>query len=281
MNNSNGRRPPRSNYDAQQYRRQYQPRPPQFHGRPPPPNYPRPPPFKRSREERRGAWNTPFPGHQQHVHNQQNSTNASLARNDSRMSDPKQHDVPSDRKRRRYDEPKPPPRFSSSSATDQNSSSTFRGRSPQNNNKVEHVMTVQAGKTKQGSLPEDDPHRIQQRQRQIDFGKNTAGYDRYIKLVPKHKRKPTDPQTPNPTRKYSKRMWDSMVRTWRKRLHQWDPPEEECQYDLFAELEKGKTVSRSNYPITITMYCISPQKGNAVYEENKLITIRQRQRCRS
>lgn len=32
---------------------------------------------------------------------------------------------------------------------------------------------------------ETDPHRIEQRLKQIDFGKNTLGYDNYVKKVPK------------------------------------------------------------------------------------------------
>lgn len=32
---------------------------------------------------------------------------------------------------------------------------------------------------------EDDVHRLKQRQKQIDYGKNTVGYTRYIQMVPK------------------------------------------------------------------------------------------------
>ena len=46
-----------------------------------------------------------------------------------------------------------------------------------------------------------DPHKLAKRQKQIDFGKNTAGYDNYIKLVPKKNRKKIHPVTPDKVRK--------------------------------------------------------------------------------
>lgn len=38
---------------------------------------------------------------------------------------------------------------------------------------------------KEKKCVETDPHRLVQRQKQIDFGKNTVGYENYIKAVPK------------------------------------------------------------------------------------------------
>ena len=77
---------------------------------------------------------------------------------------------------------------------------------------------------------ETDPHRISQRQKQIGYGKNTEGYARYIKLVPRHQRSRDHgehPQTPNVRKKMSKRGFQGLVRVWRKALHRWDPEEDE------------------------------------------------------
>ncbi|KAI9895950.1 hypothetical protein PsorP6_019223 [Peronosclerospora sorghi] len=73
---------------------------------------------------------------------------------------------------------------------------------------------------------ETDPHRLAQRQKQIDYGKNTIGYDRYCALVPRHKRRPgKHPMTPDKTMRVGKKGFDGIVRKWRQALHQYDPPE--------------------------------------------------------
>lgn len=72
---------------------------------------------------------------------------------------------------------------------------------------------------------ETDPHKIQQRQKQIRFGKNTIGYDNYTKAVPKKDRQfgnVMHPYTPDPYRRRSKREFDSIMHKWRRGLHQWD-----------------------------------------------------------
>jgi hypothetical protein len=49
---------------------------------------------------------------------------------------------------------------------------------------------------------------------------------RYIQEVPREKRQGQDPETPDRYSKCSKRAWDGLVRGWRRKLHQYDPPSE-------------------------------------------------------
>ncbi|KAG4055104.1 hypothetical protein JG687_00008045 [Phytophthora cactorum] len=73
---------------------------------------------------------------------------------------------------------------------------------------------------------ETDSHRLAQRQKQIDYGKNTIGYDRYCAQVPRHQRRPgKHPMTPDKTMRIGKKVFDGMVRRWRQALHKYDPPE--------------------------------------------------------
>ncbi|GLV35960.1 Stem-loop binding protein [Carabus blaptoides fortunei] len=70
---------------------------------------------------------------------------------------------------------------------------------------------------------ETDKVILERRQKQIDYGKNTIGYDNYRKLVPIHNRTKEHPKTPVKHLKYSRRGWDGLIRTWRQQLHEFDP----------------------------------------------------------
>ena len=81
-----------------------------------------------------------------------------------------------------------------------------------------------------GTERETDPRKLEQRQKQIGYGKNSLAYQRYIEEVPLHKRRfdlinSDHPRTPDITRVVSKRTFDGQVKAWRRQLHLWDPPE--------------------------------------------------------
>jgi hypothetical protein len=67
--------------------------------------------------------------------------------------------------------------------------------------------------------PADPAHakRIHQRRRQVLFGKNTAGYEEYVKKVPKHKRKHRSldcPMTPDHMLDIPTKRWQGLMNAW-------------------------------------------------------------------
>ncbi|GJQ10635.1 hypothetical protein GpartN1_g2426.t1 [Galdieria partita] len=102
---------------------------------------------------------------------------------------------------------------------------------------------------------EKDERRLRQRQKQIDNGKNTIGYQRYCSLVPKEERRLEHPFTPLKYQKCSKRSWDGQIRRWRRMLHQYDPPTQENPeiLELFSKLQNNwDQGTEANNSITIT-----------------------------
>lgn len=66
---------------------------------------------------------------------------------------------------------------------------------------------------------EVDGHRLAQRQKQIDFGKNTLAYDRFVEVCPRHSRRRGDPMTPVINQVCSKRSFLGQVISWRKAVY--------------------------------------------------------------
>lgn len=67
-----------------------------------------------------------------------------------------------------------------------------------------------------------DEHTLSQRQKQIDFGKNTLAYDRYAKEVLRSERAQKDPWTPQASEPISKRRFAGKLQAWRRQLHDWE-----------------------------------------------------------
>eukprot|EP01018_Ginkgo_biloba_P038674 Gb_11751 [translate_table: standard] len=102
---------------------------------------------------------------------------------------------------------------------------------------VSHKFRIRAPPSATHEKPfETDAHKLSQRQKQIDYGKNTLGYERYVELVPRSQRKRCHPQTPDTKQVCSKRSWDGQVKKWRRLLHEFDPPvnDEDESPELFS-----------------------------------------------
>ncbi|KAK8810471.1 hypothetical protein WA158_007046 [Blastocystis sp. Blastoise] len=119
------------------------------------------------------------------------------------------------------------------SSVDINENSTFdENHISQNTIKEEKKNDNKERKHSWTDLTDEDEEsrklRIAQRTKQIQFGKNTLGYDRYCMKIEKHKRTKTDIWTPDVNEPISKRRFDGKIRKWRRELHDYDPktPEE-------------------------------------------------------
>ena len=74
----------------------------------------------------------------------------------------------------------------------------------------------QRGRTKDR---ETDEHRLAQRQRQIDIGKNSDEYKLYNETFPSGGRRKRRAKTPDKYQVSSKRSFDGQISKWRRQLH--------------------------------------------------------------
>lgn len=74
-----------------------------------------------------------------------------------------------------------------------------------------------------------DAEILRKRQKQINYGKVTSEYQRYVLEVPRKKRQAYHPKTPNKFRKCSRRKFDGLVKKWRKLLHAYDEDPEQLE----------------------------------------------------
>jgi len=82
------------------------------------------------------------------------------------------------------------------------------------------------GSSRRGSRPESQEAEIEtdssilnRRGKQLDYCKRTEDYKAYVGEIPKTKREPHMPRTPNMTGKYSRRQWDGAVKKWKTEVH--------------------------------------------------------------
>lgn len=113
--------------------------------------------------------------------------------------------------------------------------------SPKKRHRTDSSESSSTGSSFQNQCAETDPDVLERRQKQIDYGKNTIGYDNYIRTIPKwvsiemstaryllskitrDRRTKDCPKTPPKGLKYSRRAWEGLVKSWRKKLHTFDP----------------------------------------------------------
>ena len=143
-----------------------------------------------------------------------------------------------------------------------NKSCNSRNQRPTNTNTNTKKIVISPDETKtvpmEAEVPKLDPNnpdharRIRQRRRQVLFGKNTAGYEEYLKKVPKHKRKFRSlehPATPDHLADIPTKRWQGQMNAWRRSLHKFDPP------DLASRLSQA-----SNSNITLAPRpCVTDQ----------------------
>ena len=117
--------------------------------------------------------------------------------------------------------------------------------------------------------PGQSQSKLLQRQKQIDYGKNTVGYEKYLQLVPKSKRGPTDPKTPNIYVSNSKRAFDGMVKKWRRELHRYDR-ENIRNFQVSSSFDDYAVVYSAETSCILKKYHITPVRKHSEFHVKKV-----------
>lgn len=124
---------------------------------------------------------------------------------------------------------------------------------------------------------ESDQQRLLARLKQIGYGKNTVGYENYIRAVPKSKRQSykEHPRTPDPEEKQSKRNFEGKVKAWRRALHNFDPShrqhqevegeEKKIEKPVASVLVVSAAVSSGGDNATVA---VAQKPASSIYEED-------------
>ena len=89
-------------------------------------------------------------------------------------------------------------------------------------------------------------HRVEQRLKQVEMGKNSIGYTRYRSKVPRQARRAVDPKTPKVADdKISKKVFDETMKAWRRQLHVFSIGEGSMQE--VACLQSGDIITTKRY----------------------------------
>ncbi|GAX74534.1 hypothetical protein CEUSTIGMA_g1983.t1 [Chlamydomonas eustigma] len=110
----------------------------------------------------------------------------------------------------------------------------------------------------------DDVHRQMQWQKQIDYGKNTLGYQNYLNLVPKELRKRGDPVTPDASQDISKKRFDGQIRAWRRSLHEYD---ENSNAEESTQIKSSSDSTKKRERKDISLISSEMKKGSKEHKD--------------
>lgn len=103
------------------------------------------------------------------------------------------------------------------------------------------VATVKITPAVEKQKKETDPKRLEARQKQIDIGMNTVGYQSFKKFfdtLSLSEQQDADlPRIPSKYQICSKRSWDGQVRKWRRGLHVYDDQKDANASDILSDDE--------------------------------------------